>query len=225
MLLYVITNKVNNTRYIGQTIQALSKRWISHKKSKSQTFISRAIQKHGPENFEIRVLSRCNSVEELNHREQYYIKLFNTMAPNGYNLTTGGDRPQFSLETRNKISVANKGKKKGPMSKATRLKLADINRGKKHSSETKRKMSDSHSGPKNVNYGKTMSIEQREKLSISHIGQVSQKRKPVLCVTTNIQYESLTEASKQLGIRMQAISRVCLSERNHTHNLVFKYVD
>src|SRR5580704_3159657 len=92
MIVYKITNKINEKSYIGQTIGPIEKRWNSHcsKQKRGHGIFYRAIAKYGKENFEIKILARCNSIQEMNHREVYYIKLFNTLAPNGYNLDTGG---------------------------------------------------------------------------------------------------------------------------------------
>lgn len=141
MIIYKITNKITGKSYIGQTVQSIQKRWIMHySKGSTCRYLSNAIKKYGKENFNIKVLARSNSIEEMNHREQYYIKIFNTLSPNGYNLMTGGgnSRPSpdvtkrrseslknfyannvpkpISLETRAKISKAGKGRKKSQKS-------------------------------------------------------------------------------------------------------------
>jgi group I intron endonuclease len=72
--------------------------------------ISKAILKHGSDNFEIKILSTCSSLEEMNHREQYYIRLFNTLSPLGYNVKSGGHNSRMSEETKKKISNSLKGK-------------------------------------------------------------------------------------------------------------------
>src|ERR1700743_1721332 len=110
MLVYIITNNVNNKRYIGQTIQKLDNRWRSHTYHHHKMAISRAIKKHGAEHFNIRVLARCDSIEEMNHREAYYIKLFNTLSPNGYNLDSGGKNKITHQSTKDKISKIHKGR-------------------------------------------------------------------------------------------------------------------
>lgn len=73
-------------------------------------FVGRAIRKHGKKNFSIKTLAKCNSLEELNHREQYYIRLFDTLYPNGYNLRPGGDNSMPSDSTKKKMSKAKIGK-------------------------------------------------------------------------------------------------------------------
>jgi group I intron endonuclease len=102
--------------------------------------LHQAIKKYGKENFEIKVLARCDSLEEMNHREAYYIKLFNTLRPNGYNLMSGGGNSKHSEETKRKIAKANIGKKRPeelkqklrkPKSEAHKLKISAKLKGRK----------------------------------------------------------------------------------------------
>ena len=130
-------------------------------------------------------IKTCYSEEEMNSDEQYYIEFFDTLYPNGYNLTKGGDGGLLCEETKHKISEAHKGKtlseehrrklieslkgkpahNKGvPMSEETRKKLSESRKGKLHSEESKKKISESHKG-------KLHSEETRKKLSELHKGK------------------------------------------------------
>jgi len=59
-----------------------------------------ALRKHGIENFTWEVLESCQTVDELNKREIYYINLFNSYN-RGYNMTEGGNT--VSDETKEKL--------------------------------------------------------------------------------------------------------------------------
>jgi group I intron endonuclease len=187
--------------------------------------IVRAIQKYGRENFEIKVLARCASIEEMNHREEYYIKIFNTLSPNGYNLDSGGKNRRTHQSTKDKLSKIHKGRPGKAPSQETRDKIAKANFGKKCSKKTRNKMSESRSGSNNPNFGgKSVTEKQRQALREYSTGRPSPRRKKVLCVTTGTVYPFLMEAAKVLGINFQAIARVCSGERPHTHGLIFKYI-
>lgn len=92
--IYIIKNKINNKVYIGQSKDP-KKRFQHHCKPscsyKNNIFISNAIQKYGKENFWYEILEE--QVENYNEREIYYISLYNSLAPNGYNLSPGGEEP------------------------------------------------------------------------------------------------------------------------------------
>jgi group I intron endonuclease len=68
--------------------------------------LKNAIQKYGWDNFKVE--TREVPVEMLNEEEQKQIKRLNTMAPNGYNLTSGGERCKASDESKKRMSTATK---------------------------------------------------------------------------------------------------------------------
>lgn len=76
--------------YIGQTTRSLKER-AGHngKLYKGCNDFYYAIQKYGFENFEVEILAEVLK-EQLDKAEIKYIQLFNTLSPNGYNLTAGG---------------------------------------------------------------------------------------------------------------------------------------
>lgn len=92
--IYIIKNTVNEKCYIGQTVQKLNKRFTQHKRLNevcSNQLIYRAIKKYGAEKFYIELIEEgISSQDELNEKEIEYIKEYNTMNPNGYNLCPGG---------------------------------------------------------------------------------------------------------------------------------------
>ena len=86
--IYVITNLITGTQYVGQSKDA-KKRFNAHKKAKDNTLLHQAIITYGADVFELEVLD--SQVENFNEREKYWIKKLNTMYPNGYNMTKGGE--------------------------------------------------------------------------------------------------------------------------------------
>ena len=91
--IYKITNNINGKLYIGQTIYPLSYRYTNHlsdaRNGRGYAMAS-AIRKYGEKNFKIELIEECDE-DQLNDVEIKYIKQFNSFAPNGYNLTHGGD--------------------------------------------------------------------------------------------------------------------------------------
>lgn len=90
--IYSITNIINNKKYIGQSVN-ISQRWRAHRTRYQieDSYLYRSIRKYGLENFLFEILEECNQ-ENLNEKEKYWIKYFNTTNPEkGYNLTKGGD--------------------------------------------------------------------------------------------------------------------------------------
>ena len=75
--IYMITNKINNKKYIGQSIR-IETRWREHKNSylrnDKNTHLYNAMKKYGLENFDFIILEERKK-EELNNREKYWIQL------------------------------------------------------------------------------------------------------------------------------------------------------
>ena len=112
MIIYKAKNKINDMEYIGQTTTSLRKRISVHKASigNKETYFSHALKKY-KDNFKWKVIEKCNSKEELDEMEFHYIKQYNTLRPNGYNLTLGGEGNvgwNPSKETKRKLSQSNK---------------------------------------------------------------------------------------------------------------------
>ena len=109
MIIYKITNKLNNKVYIGLTTQSLEKRWISHKaegKRGNKKPLYAEIRKYGIENFIIEEIDHATSLEELGELERKYIKQFDsTNRNNGYNLTYGGEHNELDANPRARLTT------------------------------------------------------------------------------------------------------------------------
>ncbi len=90
--IYIIQNLLNGKVYIGQAVD-INNRFYDHKHGygiEHNSAIDMAIQKYGEENFRFDTLKECKR-EELNHYEVYYAELYNSYAPNGYNINKCGE--------------------------------------------------------------------------------------------------------------------------------------
>lgn len=108
MIIYRIKNKLNNKVYIGQTGNSIEQRFIQHCNNQvSVSAIASAIQKYGRENFEIEQLAKADTQEQLDELEKLFIQLNSSLAPDGYNLKTGGlEGSRYSDESKMKMSIA-----------------------------------------------------------------------------------------------------------------------
>ncbi len=92
--IYKITNSVNNLSYVGKSYQLnIQDRWRCHKKINSKNgcpLLKNAIKTFGIENFIFSIIIICFD-SDLDYYEKEYIKKYNTVQPNGYNMLAGGD--------------------------------------------------------------------------------------------------------------------------------------
>lgn len=132
--LYKITNLINGKIYIGQTVD-FKKRMQNHFgafKGKN-TAISLAIRKYGEINFKKEIIAEC-SCDVIDFMETRAIAHYNSIAPNGYNLESGGHINKTLHESTKKLfSEMRRGKKRKPHSVETRMKLSKSHKGRKNS--------------------------------------------------------------------------------------------
>ena len=133
---YLVTNTLNGKQYVGQTITKHSRKGHGHA-------LADAYKKYGHKSFNYETL--CGGVDKhptLDFMEQFWINVIGSLAPNGYNLESGGRRyktvshkPQLGKphteETKAKMTASQK---------AHWEKVESPNKGRKHSEETKAKM-------------------------------------------------------------------------------------
>ena len=184
--LYCITNQINGKRYIGQTKKSIEDRFDKHIYDAFGAMrgfaIHAAMRKYGIENFKIKLLSICYNLKDSNHRESYYIKLFKTLSPNGYNLKPGGDNAAMSEETKKKLSDARKGEKHhffgkhftDKHKKNLSISRTGVGVGRKMTEEHKRKISE-------ANTGCEITQEHRDKISktLTGVSQTAERKENI----------------------------------------------
>ena len=94
--IYLTTNLVNGKQYVGQHLATE----FDKKYKGSGTIVNRAFEKYGWDNFKCEVICWCSTQTQLNEAEDNYIKLLDTMSPNGYNLKGGGANGKYSKKAR-----------------------------------------------------------------------------------------------------------------------------
>lgn len=165
----MISNQINGKKYIGQhKSQNINDSYMG-----SGIILKKAFKKYGKKHFKKTLLEKCYSLEEMDKKEIYYIKIFNAvLSPYFYNLASGGSvhleflplekrksfiermresalnrdqKPYRTLEFRKKLSKLTKGENNGMY-------------GKIHSKETINKIltnrNRDYNGVNNPNYGK-----------------------------------------------------------------------
>lgn len=126
--------------YIGYTNNPHRRMLQGHLRFDS--LVGRALNKY--DEWQVSILHTVKTYEEAKRIEIEEIRNYNCVAPNGYNLTAGGDGGfNPSPETRKKLSKA---AKRENLSEETLKKKSDAIRGKHHSEETIEKIRESQIG-------------------------------------------------------------------------------
>ena len=186
--IYLTTNLINNKKYIGQ-----------HKSDQfdptyfgSGKILQQALKLEGIENFKCEILCECNSYEELNEAEAYYIALYDAVhSSDFYNLVPGG----FGRSISGVIYITNdiQNKKIFPEDLETYLSNGWRIGGPKPSPETveKRRLSNigkKHKGSENISNslrGRKLSEEHRQHLSEAKKGKISSTKGRISVIKDN----------------------------------------
>lgn len=175
--IYSITFE-NGKRYIGQSVNIRSRLQYHQRGAKNGKDwpVYRAMRKH---EFTFEVLCVCPA-DQLNAMEREHIASFNTVVPNGYNLIDGGGQQgRLHESTKQKLSIAHKGKH---LSEEHKAKLRITNR-RPHTDETKRVLAEKNKRCRpselalqraaDSHRGKPLSEEVKEKIRRANTGRVT----------------------------------------------------
>ena len=154
--IYLTTNLINNHKYIGK--RQKSKFDESYKGSGKR--LQAAIKKYGWENFSCEILKWCETIEELNQSEKYFIQYYDAVnSSDYYNLAKGGDGGDTG------VNYKGMAPRKAHHSEETKKKMSEQRLGHLTSIETRDKISKSNSGKKRT-------IEQRLANKIRNTGKI-----------------------------------------------------
>jgi group I intron endonuclease len=221
--IYKITNIITNKCYIGETKEKMPEtRWKQHKRTIEKGIgcpaLQNAVKKYGIDNFTFKVLIICFDEERFKF-EKEYIKKFNSIAPNGYNLTKGGEGGGFygkkhSQETINKIS--NTLKNKYINNNDLRKNVTEKNKNLMNLKETKEKITNSV-----LNTERCKSLKEN-KLSFKDLTvEVSQYTLDGIFIN---KYNSIKQAEIETCVSAKTISKVINYKQKTSGGFIWKRI-
>ena len=222
--IYYIENIINKKKYIGQSI-CVEDRWCKHKSAlrrgiHDNVLLQKDWDKYGYDCFKLVIVEKCDE-KQLDEREKYYIKKYNSLDfANGYNMTFGGKNSgvKFTDLSNHRLSISIKAAYDEVL--INKKRQAALNQWAKP--DVKKKIM----GKNNGMYGKTHTKEAREKISNANKGRISFRRNttPVLCVELNKVFSCAAEAVKELNINSQVLE-VCKGNRKTCGGYHWKFIN
>lgn len=182
--IYQLKNLRTGKLYIGKSSD-YKKRWKRHQANANKginRYLYDSMRYHGFDAWELSLLEEVDEVSS-NERERFWISELDTLYPNGYNMTEGGDGgntlSEWSEEERMRLWASQAEKRKGrKVSEETKKLISEKAKGRKHSEDAKKKMSKFAilSGKRppvhhNGNGGYLHSEEDRKKMSAARLGK------------------------------------------------------
>jgi len=236
MVIYLVTNLINNKKYIGMD-SSNCPYYLG-----SGLYIKKAIKKYGRVNFKKEILQVCSSKEELIKAEKYWISFFNADKDRKfYNIREGGQGGDIRIfmnndeisEWKKNISIGRVGIRKGiPLSEKNKIGIShglklfyenniSHNMGRNHSDETKMKIRNSLIGREFSEEHKnnmkksnntesrepSISKEKRDKLS-KHNASLSKYDVLAIYNLSKTKQKSYSELKEMFGLSLSCISEI-----------------
>jgi group I intron endonuclease len=232
----MVTNTVNGKRYIGQSsCDDIKKRWDTHQRMRKKclgTAIYRAYQKYGVDKFKYQIICICFD-EDCNRFEEEYIKKYNTITPNGYNMKLLGGSYKVSDETR---ALLRQKAKSWWAIQSNRDTFVSPCKGKHLSDEHKQKLRNAQIARWNRtdrnNTNKVYKTEEKRQKALEGLAVGRNKNKKAIAQYTLSnelikEYTSISEAVRETGICRSTISKVCLGSPAYktAGGYLWKYVE
>ena len=151
--IYKITYIDDGRVYIGQKLspKLVKSYWGSGKHLKE------AIKRYGIEHFTRDIIEWCDTRDDLNNREKYWISFYDSQnSKKGFNILPGGVNAyieHLSEDHKKKIGESMRGQKRDPEQYVKGVNVRRENGSYEFSEEHKRKLSESHKGQKAWNKG------------------------------------------------------------------------
>lgn len=199
----------NGKVYIGITSQTPERRWQHGFGYKENPHFHTAIQKYGWDNFKHEILFENLTKEEAESKEiELIAQCHSTDRRCGYNKASGGGVNYPSEEGRQRLRELWTGH---VFSEEVRQKISKTQKGRVIPPEVRKKMSESHKGLKRT----------EEHLRNNRLA----KLKPVMCIETGEQFESIQVAENFYNICHGKIGMVCNGKRKTTGGYHWKFIE
>lgn len=206
-VVYMVLNKINGNFYIGATEKGTKRRGWVHKtnanRNEKNQYLYQAMRKYGLDCFKFLTIKECKDYWDALEGERAYIALLKPV----YNLTSGGGGVKghrHSEESKQKMSLAKKGKPGRKMTEAMRLHLSQKKSG--------------------VKMGPANGTNLEKIIANARLGNQA-RRRPIICLTDGKRYESLTEAGRQYGLTTGQITYHCTGNHRSRRGLKFCYAE
>lgn len=249
--IYRILNKITKKCYIGETkCLDVTRRWNQHKKTIENNkgccpALRDAVIKYGIENFVFTVLVICFDDDRFKY-EIEYINKYNSIFPNGYNITNGGEGgggfqgKKHTEEVKNKIKTTLKQKYidnpelKKQLSERNKIVMSnhEIREKIKNGISNSEKYQKAIRAPRVTRAPTTNDV----KIKISEgLKKYHNENKPIKIQPIKIQqydihnnllneYTSISEASRKSSVTRRTISLYLREKTKSTKGFIWKYV-
>lgn len=206
--IYKITNTQNNKIYIGKTTTCIQDRFSKHvyesknPNVKGYSFIlHKAFRKYGIDNFTIEEVEEIDN-SLLDSREIYWINIYNSMIPNGYNMTFGGEG-SIKIDYALVYKLWDDGKSISQISKIVNHSISQI----------RHILLNYNNFSIEVNTQRTIDTTKKK------VGQYDKNTNKLIKI-----HDSIKDAAAAVNVDRSCISRCCAGKKKSSRGFIWRFV-
>jgi group I intron endonuclease len=214
--IYIIKNDINTKVYIGQAINT-KERFQGHCKPSAahneNDLVAKAIQKYGKEHFYYEILE--SQIEDYNDKEKYYIKQYNSLIPNGYNILSGGEEPPLMRGYEHPEAILSKEDIENLTKDLKETNLSFVELAKKYNFKSNTSIVEFNKG---ITYVRDISYPIRKKV---YNGKLTDEDVQDIIKLLKYTYRSYINIASQYNMEYKAIKRINTGELHHLSNIEY----
>ena len=218
--IYIIKNDINNKVYIGQA-KNTKERFQGHCKPSAahndNDLVAKAIQEYGKQHFFYEILE--SQIENYNEKEKYYIKQYNSLTPNGYNILEGGDEPPIMRGYEHPEAILSKDQIKNLTKDLQETTLSFEELAKKYNFQSRASIMEFNKG---LTYVRDIQYPIRKK---SYIGKLTDEDVNDIIQLLKYTYRSYKDIANQYGMEYRAIKKINTGESHYNSNIEYPIRD
>lgn len=210
LVIYRIYNIESKKSYIGKSSKGMNrvldhlKCWHNPNQDYRAKLLYRAMRKYGQEKFDWEILGVYSNIEDLNRAEKETIIIFDSIK-NGYNIGrggTGGDT--WSNLSEVDLKKANEKRLK------SRKKFLNSKAGLEYRKKLSETLRSIRKDPEKSKKNREISSQRLKRLNKEDPRFQAKRSKKVICLETNITYNSITAAAKEIGTSQSTLSKAII---------------
>ncbi|MGG3233248.1 NUMOD3 domain-containing DNA-binding protein [Priestia flexa] len=233
VVIYSITNLINDKRYIGISQEFEDRKrnhlWHLRNNKHGNEKLQNAFNKYGENNFDFEILDEIETDDRMKilRLENSYIIKYDSFV-NGYNKSEGFEGSTLTVRSEKWYKIMSErmkgntywlGRKQSEEHIAKRTR---VHKGKVLTNETRKKISEArmgkYKGEENPFYGKTHTDETKKTIA-KKLG------KRIRCVDTGEVFQSVSECAKVMNLDRRNIQKVCVGKSKTSKGFRFEFVD
>lgn len=224
--IYMIENKINHKKYVGQTKKHKLNRRVSktlHSHTRDNKKLSIDVESYGIDNFIVKIILQCDNYK-LDLYEKWFILLYNTIEY-GYNKDIGGLKGKHNYGKKcPRCGKLFRGKNKycckAPKERITKV---CVYCGKSYETYPSKVITSKYCSLQCKNKHQKITFLHNTNSNGKNAGKYNGRAKRCICIETGVIFDTARDASTYLGCKGNDVASVCSGRQKTVKGYTFRW--